>query len=255
MANEKRLIAANDLKRAIWNVECDVYEFCEGCVTNMGISRLTLDDVIDEVSTVDAVPIPVSIGQTVYMNHRPWANSVQIEPYQVTSIQISQNKKGNWTKRFRANWLVNGKTVDFARDISFEDVGVTAFFTREDAEAAFAEMDDLISRSALLAEYDRVHVGHPGGARKLIEAAPAVQRWIPVTDRLPEIPDGWAENPEPVLYMMKSTKTIYAGYYGEGGVYRDKYFRQYADGHEGVDARDVLCWMYQHDLPEPPKEG
>lgn len=85
--------------------------------------------------------------------------------------------------------------------------------------------------------------------------APAVQRWIPVTDRLPEIPDGWAENPEPVLYMMKSTKTIYAGYYGEGGVYRDKYFRQYADGHEGVDARDVLCWMYQHDLPEPPKEG
>lgn len=33
---------------------------------------------------------------------------------------------------------------------------------------------DLISRSALLAEYDRVHVGNPGGARKLIEEAPAV---------------------------------------------------------------------------------
>lgn len=35
-------------------------------------------------------------------------------------------------------------------------------------------MSDLISRSALLAEYDRVHVGEPGGARTLIEAAPAV---------------------------------------------------------------------------------
>lgn len=35
---------------------------------------------------------------------------------------------------------------------------------------------DLISRSALLAEYDRVHVGAPGGARKLIEEAPAVNQ-------------------------------------------------------------------------------
>lgn len=78
-------------------------------------------------------------------------------------------------------------------------------------------------------------------------------KWIPVTERLPETPDGWAENPEPVLYMMKNTKTIYAGYYGEGGVWRDKYFRQYADSREGVDADDVLCWMWQHDLPEPPK--
>ena len=37
-------------------------------------------------------------------------------------------------------------------------------------------MDDLISRTqALLAEYDRVHVGEPGKARKLIEGAPTVE--------------------------------------------------------------------------------
>ena len=35
-------------------------------------------------------------------------------------------------------------------------------------------MSDLISRAALLAEYDRVHVGAAGGARKLIAEAPAV---------------------------------------------------------------------------------
>jgi len=43
-------------------------------------------------------------------------------------------------------------------------------------------MSDLISRQALLAEYDRVHVGPPGGARKLIEDAPSVEaipvKWI-----------------------------------------------------------------------------
>ena len=87
----------------------------------------------------------------------------------------------------------------------------------------------------------------------LIAHGVTVQEWISVDDRLPEIPEGWAESPEPVLYMMKNTKTIYVGYYGEGGVWKDKYFRQYADNRNGVDADDVLCWMYQHDLPQPPK--
>ena len=91
-------------------------------------------------------------------------------------------------------------------------------------------------------------------AEKLISNGVTVQEWISVDDRLPEIPEGWAESPEPVLYMMKNTKTIYAGYYGEGGVWKDKYFRQYADSRNGVDAYDVLCWMYQHDLPQQPAE-
>lgn len=87
----------------------------------------------------------------------------------------------------------------------------------------------------------------------LIAHGVTAQEWISVDDRLPEIPKGWTESPEPVLYMMKNTKAIYVGYYGEGGVWKDKYFRQYADSRNGVDADDVLCWMYQHDLPEPPK--
>ena len=90
-------------------------------------------------------------------------------------------------------------------------------------------------------------------AARLIANGVTVQEWISVDDRLPEIPEGFVESPEPVLYMMKNTKNIYAGYYGEGGVWRDKYFRQYEDSREGVDAYDVLCWMWQHDLPQPPK--
>lgn len=90
-------------------------------------------------------------------------------------------------------------------------------------------------------------------ADHLIANGVTVQEWILVDDMLPKIPEGWAETPEPVLYMMKNTKTIYAGYYGEGGVWKNKYFRQYADSRNGVDVDDVLCWMYQHDLPQPPK--
>lgn len=40
-------------------------------------------------------------------------------------------------------------------------------------------MSDLISRAALLDEYNKHHVGAPGGARKLIEEAPAVDA-VPV---------------------------------------------------------------------------
>ena len=112
----------------------------------------------------------------------------------------------------------------------------------------------------LLDDMQRSGMGYFGNAIEnkkiadyLIAHGVTVQEWIPVMERLPEIPNGWAENPEPVLYMMKNTKTIYAGYYGEGGVWRDKYFRQYSDSRNGVDADDVTFWMYQCDLPQPPK--
>jgi len=44
----------------------------------------------------------------------------------------------------------------------------------------------LINKEDLIAEYDRVHQGPPGGARKLMEDAPVVDRWIPVTEKMPE---------------------------------------------------------------------
>ena len=40
-------------------------------------------------------------------------------------------------------------------------------------------MDELISRAYVLAEYDRQHQGPPGGARKIMEDAPAVDA-VPV---------------------------------------------------------------------------
>lgn len=44
-------------------------------------------------------------------------------------------------------------------------------------------MRELIDRAALIAEYDRVHIGAPGMARKLMEDAPTIEerkkgKWI-----------------------------------------------------------------------------
>ena len=111
----------------------------------------------------------------------------------------------------------------------------------------------MMDGSNTVGEYTIPHKFKEKIADHLISNGVTVQEWIQVDDRLPEIPEGLAESPEPVLYMMKNTKTIYAGYYGEGGVWRDKYFRQYSDSRNGVDADDVTCWMYQCDLPQTPK--
>lgn len=50
----------------------------------------------------------------------------------------------------------------------------------------------LIDADALIEEYDRVHVGEPGGARKLMMDALTIKpepQWIPCSERLPEHPE------------------------------------------------------------------
>lgn len=96
-------------------------------------------------------------------------------------------------------------------------------------------MNDLISRKALIAEYDRVHIGPPGGARKLIEEAPAVQQWISVKDRLPE---------------EYETVLAYDGDCVEPSVFYGDYGFYELDKYEADPLCGVTHWM---PLPEPPK--
>lgn len=87
------------------------------------------------IDNQDVISLPVKVGQVVYMRHRPWLKEIIIEPYQVTSISITCNKKGVWTKKFRANWIYNGRVTTDSHDPAFDDIGKTVFFSREDAEA------------------------------------------------------------------------------------------------------------------------
>ena len=100
-------------------------------------------------------------------------------------------------------------------------------------------MNDLISRKALLAEYDRVHIGEPGKARKLIEDAPAVREWIPVSERLPE-----ADKNVLVCTIHGSFKVARCNFYKNGTEV------SWATN-DGLGERAITHWM---PLPEPPKE-
>lgn len=74
--------------------------------------------------------------------------------------------------------------------------------------------------------------------------------WIPCSERLPKCENGCET--QALLFQLKETDTIWCGYYGVGGKFRDNYFRPYTNSTDGFDARDVIAWQ---PLPAPYKEG
>ena len=80
--------------------------------------------------------LPCKIGDIVFHKNEYSTWRTGIESYQITNIMISQNKKGKWTKKYRAMMLLNGKIIDVQLNFSFNDLGKTVFFTQEEAEAA-----------------------------------------------------------------------------------------------------------------------
>ena len=108
-------------------------------------------------------------------------------------------------------------------------------------------MNDLISRKALLEEYDRVHIGPPGGARKLMEDAPAVREWIPVSERLPENDYGthWKERPHYLVLLRNGLMRVATFGYKEYGWWIDSHNCVLESKHY----TEVTHWM---PLPEPP---
>lgn len=85
---------------------------------------------------------PCKIGDIVYRNSDFWwIDYGNISAYQITNLTITQNKKGVWTKKYRAMYLLDGKTVDSQLNFEFDDIGKIVFLTKEEAEAKMKEME------------------------------------------------------------------------------------------------------------------
>lgn len=82
----------------------------------------------------DAIRVPVSVGQIVYTQRGTYKLELDVQPFQVTNIAISQNKKGIWTKKFGAYWAPNGKTTDYGYTFAFDDLGKAVFCSKKAAE-------------------------------------------------------------------------------------------------------------------------
>lgn len=82
------------------------------------------------------IVMPCKVGDIVYKDNKTWSSITGAQPFQITNIMISQNKKGVWKKQYRAMWLYNGKTVDSQINFFFEDIGVNVFLTLGEAVRA-----------------------------------------------------------------------------------------------------------------------
>lgn len=73
----------------------------------------------------------------------------------------------------------------------------------------------LIDKDALIAEYDRVHVGEPGNARKLIENAPTIEqrktgKWIDYIGKDLGIENQWLrDDGKTVFVQCDQCKSLY----------------------------------------------
>jgi hypothetical protein len=88
------------------------------------------------------IKLPLKVGDVVYYEHPYVAILTGIKPYKITNIMINQNKKGEWTRKYRAMLLIDGKTVDRQINFAFNDIGKTVFLTKEEDEKALAEMGE-----------------------------------------------------------------------------------------------------------------
>lgn len=90
-----------------------------------------------------AILPPCKIGDVVYIRnksrHIPQGG---ISSYQITNLTITQNKKGVWTKKYRAMYLLDEKTIDIQLNFEFDDIGKTVFLTREEAEQKLKENEN-----------------------------------------------------------------------------------------------------------------
>lgn len=77
----------------------------------------------DYLISKGAIMPPCEVGDVVYPYMHSWRNENGQEAYRITNMSITQNKKLQWTKQFRAMLLENGKTVDRQVNFSFDDVG------------------------------------------------------------------------------------------------------------------------------------
>jgi hypothetical protein len=137
-------------------------------------------------------------------------------------------------------------------------------------------MNDLISRKALIAEYDRVHIGEAGNARKLIENAPAVDEphWATETAYKNGYAKGYADSTErwskltnaEMKWIPVSEPPKENGYYlcvilfsavGNKKEYRRKIL--FWEDNVWIEMANCfrtvkpLYWMPMAEMPQPPK--
>ena len=122
-------------------INCIHYKLCarHGEILDILNGGVICDMFKDESKFVER---PLNVGDVVWAYLRPWNKDDGIVPYQITNFTITQNKKGVWTKKYRAMWLVDGKTRSWDIDFAFDEIGKKVFLTEEEARKKLGVLDE-----------------------------------------------------------------------------------------------------------------
>jgi hypothetical protein len=71
------------------------------------------------------IELPCSVGDTVWARSWCYGEAGNWKPLVVTNLTVTVNKKGNWTKKFRAMKLVNGQASVPSLEFGIDDIGNT----------------------------------------------------------------------------------------------------------------------------------
>lgn len=99
----------------------------------------TSDEIADHLLADGVICPPCKVGDVVHAKGEWWLDKDEVVDYLITNIAITQNKAGEWKKKYRAMRFFGGKTYDSQLNFSFEDIGKTVFLTREEAEQALTK--------------------------------------------------------------------------------------------------------------------
>lgn len=123
------------LVEKVFGVACDLYMDGAGIIDHdkyeiLATAAEKLGKYESEEDKGRLIKIPVSVGDTVWAKRRFWSPTgpyEEIREFKIVSLSISQNKKKEWKKSFRASdgdgWL-----IDFAE----AELNKVAFLTLEE---------------------------------------------------------------------------------------------------------------------------
>lgn len=107
-----------------------------------GCAKYWADVIADKLIAEGAIILPCKVGDIVYSYLHSWKHEDGIAAYQITNITITQNKKGEWTKKYRAMEVKDGKTIDWQLNFAFDEIGKEVFLTRDEAEKALERSEE-----------------------------------------------------------------------------------------------------------------
>ena len=145
MRSDQRLIDANELTEELSSLRITITggKYRDKAVEEaLRQYRESVLRIIDEQATVEAIAMPCSVGDDVFIVKRYGNGSIShIVQDKCTGLHVTKKVFGHAREKEKL-YLVTNSDIGRAQHIPFREIGKTVFFTREKAVSAMRRCTD-----------------------------------------------------------------------------------------------------------------